>query len=490
MKKLKFTAALLLSTGVILAQSSISDQTKSYDEIIMTGTKEQKVELNKDLRHIAKTSKSEEELDMVSNYLYRLGFQDSADSLRTVIAKKFPKGITARGEYIQHIYAKQTDAKSKEKSFNYILQNWPIDQAEENKIAYDYARSSLIKTFMDEGNKEKALHYLGEMNERFWRAQAFIPVATKFLQDGDTLTALPLIQAAIEDAEYFIGLPKEQQDNRAGFAAAGYPGYISQLVEVYRDQGKDKEALELIERAINLAPAQAARFSVGYFKALEANGRKLEALQQLEILYKEGNFSYKAKMESLYGDLNGSSKGIEGYFARLEEEVIKSIQADIAKSELFKAAPDFELLNMKGEKVSLVSLRGKVVVLDFWATWCQPCTRSFPGMKAAQEMYANDNEVEFLFINTWERDKDYKEKVPAFIAKNNYPFEVLYDDQKDPETGDILATKFNVSGIPAKFIIDKEGHIRYALTGAKPDVEYIKLEMRELIEAAKNAKKV
>ncbi|TYR32544.1 TlpA family protein disulfide reductase [Sphingobacterium phlebotomi] len=85
--------------------------------------------------------------------------------------------------------------------------------------------------------------------------------------------------------------------------------------------------------------------------------------------------------------------------------------------------------------------------------------------------------------------KNDDKKVVDFIAKNKYPFQVLYDDQKDPETGEVLAAKYGVQGIPAKFIIDKEGNIRYFLTGSTPNVDYIKLEMRELIEAAKKPHK-
>lgn len=483
--KITFIFSLVAMLAFAQQQESVDDKSKRYAKIVQSGTKEQKDNLVTELFTTAKTSKNERELETVANYLYRLGKEESADSLRNVLVKKFPKGKIARDSYITNVYYKQENVKDKEKSYKHIVKTWPKEKFDTIKIAYDYVIADLARGFANEGNKEKALYYLGQMNERFWRSQGYIPVATTLLNQGDTISALPLIQTAIDDAEYYISLPKEEKDNRAGFASVGYPGYVAQLVGVYNAQGKHKESLALIEKAIQLAPEQAERFSGSYYQGLEAAGRKLEALQQLEILYKQANFSYKDKIKELYEALNGSGLGFDHYIQRLDHEVTKSIREHIAQNEVYKDAPDFELLNLKGEKVSLASLRGKVVVLDFWATWCQPCIRSFPGMKAAQEAYAHDDDVQFLFINTWERDAAYKANVATFIERNRYPFEVLFDDQKDAETGQNLAARFGVRGIPAKFVLDKEGKIRYALTGSKPDVDYIKLEMSELIEFAK-----
>jgi thiol-disulfide isomerase/thioredoxin len=250
-------------------------------------------------------------------------------------------------------------------------------------------------------------------------------------------------------------------------------------------RGKYEEALGYIENALKAAPDQADKLAMVYYKSLNATGRKLEAYNILTKLYSEGEFKIKGDLHKLYVELNGSEKGYDMLTASLKETLALNIRKHIKEMEVFKPSPNFELLNLKGEKVSLESLKGKVVVLDFWATWCQPCKNSFPGMKAAQEMYSDDKDVQFLFINTWERDKDYKANVADFLSKNNYPFEVLFDDQKDPQTGLVLAGKFGVQGIPAKFVIDKAGNIRYSLTGSTANLDYIKMEMKELIESAK-----
>jgi peroxiredoxin/tetratricopeptide (TPR) repeat protein len=489
---MKLTLALLaccLSGLVMAQQNGLSDRSKKYYDIVQTGTKEQKDALHIELLEIAKKSKVEGELELSINYLNQLGYEESADSLRNIVVKKMPKGNVAKQHYITTVFLKQEGAAAKEKSYKELTKRWPIPTGDEIKVAYDYLISNVARTHAEEGNFDKAVEYAHQLNERFWRGQGYVPVARTLLSKGDTIRALPLLLTAVEDAEFYINMPEEEKDNRAKFAAVGYADYVSSLVDVYNAQGNVDEALTLIEKAVRLDPERASRFSNAYFKSLEATGRKLEALQQLELLYKEGNFGHKEKIKSLYTELNGSDDGFASYISRMDKEVVKAIQEHIAKSAQYSDAPAFELLNLKGEKVSLASLKGKVVVLDFWATWCQPCIRSFPGMQAAQEHYVADDGVQFLFLNTWERVKDYKEQVASFIDKNNYPFEVLFDDQKDPEDGKNLAAKFGVQGIPAKFIIDPEGKIRYALTGSNGNTDYTKLEMIELVESAKKPHK-
>lgn len=392
----------------------------------------------------------------------------------------------ARGKFLEEVFYEAETAAEKEKAYKQLLKKWPRENfSDREQMDYEYAIGTLTSALAEEGRSDDAIRYLGDLKERFWKGNGYSPVINALLLQGDTVKALPLLQTIVDDVRYYMSIPAEKRDNETRFALEGYAALMNQLASIHVNRGEYENAIQLLEEGIDAASHHASRFSASYAISLAAVGRKLEALQQVEILYRAGEFQYKDMLDTLYAELNGSSYGFKRYVSRLNEDVIQFIRQDIAKHAQYRDSPDFELLNLRGEKVSLASLRGKIVVLDFWATWCQPCIHSFPGMQAAQEQYDDDKSVEFLFINTWERGDNYKANVAAFIERNNYPFEVLFDDQQDPQTGQNLAARFGVQGIPAKFILDAEGKIRYALTGSDAGIEYTKMEMIELVERAR-----
>lgn len=483
--KTKLLMAMLLTATFSYAQQQPENLYQKNLGVLENGTLEQKDSLANALFSDVKNLKAEEDYRMTINILRTLGHEDKMEAVTKTATKKFPKGSLTRDTYITEVFYEAEGSAAKEKAYKELVKKWPVKNFPEQELTYDYVLANLAGTFAKEEKPTQAVQYLEQMHERFWRGNGYLPVGQTLLAAGDTVSAAPLLKVAMDDAYYYISLPEEQKDNKAKFAAMGYASSMSAYVGILVNRGEYAEALDLIEKAMAVAPEQADGLSNVYYKSLMGTNRKLEAYNVLSKLYAKGQFNVENDLKRLYAELNGSMQGYERFNAGLKQELVKSIQEHIKEMAIYKEAPVFDLLNLKGEKVSLASLKGKVVVLDFWATWCQPCIRSFPGMQAAQAMYENDENVQFLFINTWERDKEYKKNVVSFIEKNNYPFEVLYDDQKDAQTGEVLAGKFGVRGIPAKFVIDADGNIRYFLTGSSPNVDYIKMEMKELIEAAK-----
>ena len=143
-------------------------------------------------------------------------------------------------------------------------------------------------------------------------------------------------------------------------------------------------------------------------------------------------------------------------------------------------APEFSLYDTDGKLVTLSSLKGKLIVLDFWATWCVPCLASFPAMQQVSEKYKADKDIVFLYVNTLERDKDVKSWIAKFKKEHNYSFRVLLDKNVQ------VVMAFKATGLPTKVIIDKNGVIRFTTMGFSGSPSLVK-ELTSMIELTKNA---
>lgn len=192
----------------------------------------------------------------------------------------------------------------------------------------------------------------------------------------------------------------------------------------------------------------------------------------------EGKATDKMKEEhkKLYLKNNTVESAYEKYVLELEKAAHAKLRAEVEEMLINTPAPAFELLTLEGKPVSLESLQGKVVVVDFWATWCGPCKASFPGMQDAVNKYKESEDVEFVFIDTWESGKDIKKKVADFISSNNYTFNVLMDLENK------TVVDFGVSGVPTKFVLDKNGQIRFKSIGYSGNNEAMVEELSMVIE--------
>jgi thiol-disulfide isomerase/thioredoxin len=127
-------------------------------------------------------------------------------------------------------------------------------------------------------------------------------------------------------------------------------------------------------------------------------------------------------------------------------------------------APDFSLNDINGNVVRLSDFKGKVVILDFWATWCPPCRKGIPDLIALQNKYNNDLTVIGISLD---QENTIKDVVPFY--KNygiNYP--VVYGD------GKVVQAYGGIEAIPTSFIIDREGNVVNKYVGLIPAEEYEK----------------
>lgn len=133
------------------------------------------------------------------------------------------------------------------------------------------------------------------------------------------------------------------------------------------------------------------------------------------------------------------------------------------------AAPDFQAVDMEGEKVALSDYRGKVVVLNFWASWCGPCVNEMPLIDRVRQ--ANVPEAEVLYINVGES----KGTVREFLALHKFNFPALID-----ATGK-LAGLYKVTGLPVTYVLDPDGDIARVALGEIRSEE----QLQAYIDAAK-----
>lgn len=136
-------------------------------------------------------------------------------------------------------------------------------------------------------------------------------------------------------------------------------------------------------------------------------------------------------------------------------------------------APDFSLPTLAGDKISLAQLRGKVVVLDFWAQWCEPCKHELPQLEKLARQYAG-KAVVFVGVNI---DKQ-RANAERLVRQLGLTFPTALD------SSGAVAAKYDLPKMPTSFVIDQKGIVRFVHEGyeGQSDVARFQRELDELLK--------
>jgi thiol-disulfide isomerase/thioredoxin len=406
-----------------------------------------------------------------------------ADSLSAALKATFPEGKWKKMEAANKFYMEK-DATKKLALYNNYIALYPPNA--DNKQTIENFKSQLANAFAkakdykayNEWNKQlrKAAAASNDNNIAWAMAEANenIELAKQMSLSATSYAKAENLKPTEKQPDYLT--TKQWQGQRKNI----YGMYADTYAFILYQTGDYANGLPYAKDAAAASEFKNAEYNERYSQLMEKVLPPAATKKQIEQFVKDGAASTKTKelLKELYTAEKKSDAGYDDYLAKLEMAAKLKKKEELAKTQTNDPAPKFSLKDMDGNMISLDGLKGKVVIVDFWATWCGPCIASMPAMKTAQEKLKARGDVEFVFVDTWETVDNKTQNASDFMKKNNYPFHVLMDDESK------VVADFKVSGIPTKFIIDKAGNIRFKAVGWGGNDEALIDEVNTMVDLA------
>lgn len=408
-----------------------------------------------------------------------MGEKSRLDSLREVIKENYPETEAGYELRIGGITSMKDSVKMVR-----TLEELLKKENETNSKFLTTAHNVLFGYYARKQNAPKALYHLSFLNGVFTpytpgdlKEQAEVLYKNAIALD----TALSLARKALSYADTFaISLIRY-------FPETGYlPSFVSReernesikevtgqlqslMALILFKQGKKAEAKQMMSSTLSVSSDNETLKTAGiYFMNVKGYQSAFEAYRKVAYNNPLDTLAYSL-MQSNYQKWKGSKMGLEKYVAEIEShwsaEMAKALQKEI----ILKPFPDVlsGFVDLKGNPLSSSLIKNKIVVLDFWATWCIPCMKAMPYMEEVYQKFDDDPEVVFMIVNSGSQNE--LSDAQNWWGNKKFSFPVYYN--KDKTMGEKLSIKL----IPTTFIIDTSGNIRFKTVGFEGPVMTRKL---------------
>lgn len=401
---------------------------------------------------------NEKSLSLAIELYSVLKMKNKADQIASIVLEKYPQGKFAKTNFINEIYSNQNINEQ------YILERLSAYEKQFNdttSLTRNRFYGFLTNYFLKDKDLANINKYQNLITDKIDLAGMYNNMAWNLCGEDITSPGTDL-EFAKQISKKSIDIVKNRMNNPIGNEnpldhQLTYIGYADTYALILFKQQKYDSAFIIQDEiykldTLGMGTDGRERYAL-YMEKSKGPGQTKSFIEQ-QLSEGQSSTLMITQLYEIYKKLNIPDSEFEKVMQASSTLINKKMKEDVIARFGDTKEIDFMLTNLEGKNIKLSDYKGKVVVLDFWATWCGPCRASFPHMQELVNEYKN-KDVVFFFIATWQNGKpgEVKAEVSKFINDNKYTFNVLFDYNND-----ILA-KYKIQGIPTKIVIDKSGEI-------------------------------
>lgn len=432
-----------------------------------------------------------------------------ASKIRSRIMSEFPGGSEARFIAFSGVKRADPDPKVRISSYEHFLAMYPADIWRKRKdgkgFMYYETYRSLGSAYFETRQYDKFTELFKQMDFRsaneVWRWNLTRGQMMDEMQKGsaaDTLLRLaeatiPFLYKLKTDGSYSedFDSPKAAQEN----ADRQLDERLFTLIFLQNKTKHFDRAAKSFSHLSAEGLYSNADLNAIHLNVLENTGEHTSILPLLEMSARRNAMTpgMIAKLKELYAAGNNqNTAGFDEYYRSLASpEARRELLAHVKENLVNHPYTPFELEDARGAMVNSEDWKDKIVIIDFWATWCRPCIMAFPGMQLVVDKYAADPNVLVYFIGTMQTG-DYKAKSVDYVTRSGFRFNLLHDapNTKNGEQDAVFKSMvpfFGSSAIPRKIIV-QNGIIKYSSEGYSGSPSKLLDELSIAVDMIKNSK--